>query len=69
MSKLTINDRRNSKVVRELSEGDIFIFDNEYYIYVDDDDNYLGVNLQSGRFKIFSRDDKILLIQATLTIE
>ena len=69
MSKLTINDKRNSKVVIELNEGDIFTFDNEYYIYVDDDDSYLGVNLQSGRYKVFSHDDKITLVQATLIIE
>lgn len=69
MSKLIINDKRNSKVVRELSEGDIFTFDNEYYIYVDNDETYLGVNLQSGRCKVFSHDDKITLVQATLIIE
>lgn len=69
MSKLTINDKRKGQVVRELNEGDIFIFDSEYYIYVDDDDAYLGVNLQSGRYKVFSHDDKITLVQATLIIE
>jgi hypothetical protein len=69
MSKMIINDKRNSKVVRELSEGDIFTFDNEYYIYIDDDDTYFGVNLQSGRRRRFRDIDKISLVRATLTIE
>ena len=69
MSKMIINDKRKNRIARELNEGDIFTFDNEYYIYVDDDDTYLGVNLQSGKHKVFHHDDKIVLVQATLTIE
>lgn len=69
MSKLTINDKRNKRVIQELSEGDIFIYDNEYYIFVDDDDHFLGVNLQSGRHKVFCPNDKISLVHATLFIE
>lgn len=69
MSKMIINDRRNSKVIRELSEGDIFSFDNEYYIYADDVDAYIGINLQSGKRRFFRDDDKITSIRATLIIE
>ena len=47
MAKLTIVDERESisNSISEVNAGDIFNYDGRYFIMVEDQDNYLAIDL------------------------
>ena len=70
MAKMTIIDERKivTNSIDEVNFGDLFNFEGEYFIMTDDQDEYIGVNLETGERKLFSCSDVVLLLNATLTI-
>lgn len=70
MAKMSIIDERKivTNSIDEVNFGDLFNFEGEYFIMTDDQDEYIGVNLETGERKLFSCSDVVLLLNATLTI-
>lgn len=71
MAKMTIKDERKNTLhsIRALECGEIFTFQEEYYIVIDDSNEYACVNLETGERRVFNYDDIVLLVNATLIIE
>ena len=65
-----INDERSkgSINVQDLSTGDIFEYENVFYILTDDPDTYVAVNLEDGSISDFDGDTRILLTHAVLNV-
>lgn len=70
MSKMTIIDERKivTNSIDEVNTGNLFNFEGEYFIMTDDQNEYIGVNLETGERKLFCCSDVVLLLNATLTI-
>lgn len=70
MAKMSIIDERKivTNSIDEVKFGDLFNFEGEYFIMTDDQDGYIGVNLETGERKLFSCSDVVSLLNATLTI-
>ena len=72
MAKMTIKDERKNTLhsIHAIYCGEIFVFQEEYYILIDDDSNeYACVNLETGERRVFNYDDVVLPVNATLIIE
>ena len=71
MAKLTIVDERKnlSISVHEIEAGEIFNYDGRYFIMVEDQDNYLAIDLENGKRCDFYDCTIIMPVNATLIIE
>ena len=70
MAKMTIIDERKiiTTNVDEVNWGDIFNFEGEYFIMIDDADEITAVNLENGERRVFSYCEEVMLVNASLTI-
>lgn len=71
MAKLTIVDEREtiSNSISEVNAGEIFNYDGRYFIMVEDQDNYLAIDLENGKRCDFYDCTIIMPVNATLIIE
>ena len=71
MAKLTINDeRKNVQIsIQEVNAGEIFNYEGKYFIMTDDEYFFMAVNLKNGERQTFHYSDKVILINADLTIK
>lgn len=71
MAKMTIIDERQiiTTSAEEIDCGDIFNFEGEYFIMIDDMEDITAVNLENGERRVFSYCDEVMLVNASLTIK
>lgn len=70
MANMTIIDERKitTTTAEEVDVGEIFVFDGECLIMTDDCDDIVAVNLETGERKEIHCCEKVVLVNATLTI-
>ena len=71
MAKMTIKDERKNTLhsILSIDYGEIFTFQDEYFILTADPNEYVGIHLETGERRVFNYDDVVLPVNATLTIE
>ena len=71
MTKMAIKDERKNALhsIHSIDYGEIFTFQDEYFILTANPNGYVGIHLETGEWRVFNYDDVVLPVNATLTIE